>query len=328
MDRKIIVNKLELAYAPLSSFEFAHVKEDPMIEQALEESSLYVIAQRPILTFEHVIPHYSDSALTFEIHQKGNINKLNCKLPFFQKSLKTTRKDTIALAVNSLDKDNFKAKLPFENLYGFSFVKQNDGKNKFLIWFSPEKLLQNWWKGYIDCDIKGDYKSFLNYNVHYVGKATKQGILKRLTGHSRFQDILSLEAPITYKDLPAHEITILCFKFKDNQQVHVFGENANVKEMSASLMGENFPSQEKIFLDAEKALIRAIEPKYNKELFKGYPKSKDGLYNDKYDYISYSFIDPITLKYEKGEIKGKKSYDGGDSIVIKNNKEISLVKME
>lgn len=327
MDRKIIVNKLELAYAPLSSFEFAHVKEDLMIEQALEESSLYVIAQRPILTFEYVIPHYSDSALTFEIHQKGNKNILICKLPFFQKSLETTSKDTIALAVNSLDKDNFKAKLPFENLYGFSFVKQNGGKNKFLIWFSPEKLLQNWWKGYIDCDIKGDYKSFLNYNVHYVGKATKQGILKRLTGHSRFQDILSLEAPITYKDLPAHEIAILCFKFNDNQHVQVFGKNASVKEMSASLMGEKFPSQEKIFLDAEKALIKAMEPKYNRELFKGYPKSKDGLYNDKYDYISYSFIDPITLKYEKGEIKGLKSYEGGDSIVIKDNKEISLVKM-
>ena len=70
-----------------------------------------------------------------------------------------------------------------------------------------------------------------------------------------------------------------------------------------------------------------MEPKYNRELFKGYPKSKDGLYNDKYDYISYSFIDPITLKYEKGEIKGLKSYEGGDSIVIKDNKEISLVKM-
>lgn len=328
MDKKIIVNKLELAHAPMSSYEFARVKEDLKIQIALENSSLYVIAQRPIITFEYVIPHYSDYALTFEIHQKGNKNKLTCKMPFFQRALKTRTGDVIALAINSLDKENFKRTLPFNNLYGFSFVKQNGGKNEFLIWFSPEKLLQNWWMGYIECDIKGDYKSFLNYNVHYVGKATKQGILKRLTGHSTFQDILSLEAPITYKDLPAHEIAILCFKFNDNLQVQVFGENANVEEMSSSLMGENFPSEEKIFLDAEKALIRAMEPKYNKQLFQGYPKSKDGLFNDKYDYISYSFIDPITLKYKEGEIRGIKNYEGGDSIVIKDNKEVSLIKRE
>jgi len=327
MDRKAIINKLELAYAPISSFEFAHLKDDPIIEVALEESSLYVIAQRPIMTFEYVIPHHRDHTLTFEIHQKGNNNKLICKLPFFQKALKTTNRDTIALAVNSLNKETFKAKLPFRNLYGFSLIKQNGGKNEFIIWFSPEKLLQNWWKGYINCEIKGDYKSFLNYNVHYVGKATKQGILKRLTGHSTFQDILTLETPITYKDLPAHEIALLCFKFNENLQFQIFGEDANVQEMSSSLMGENFPSQEKIFLDAEKALIRAMEPKYNKELFKGYPKSKDGLYNDKYDFISYSLIDPITLKYKLGEIQGLDDYEGGDSIVIKDNSEISLIKM-
>lgn len=324
----MIINKLELAYAPLSSFEFAKVKQDPMIERALEESSLYVMAQRPILTFEFVIPHHFDYALTFEIHQKGNKNKLICKMPFFQESLNTTFKDTIAIAVNSLDKDAFQPKLPFNNLYGFSIVKQDRGKNEFVAWFSPEKLLQNWWKGYIDCEIEGDYESFLNYNVHYVGKATKQGILQRLTGHSTLQDILSLEAPITYTDLPTHEIAILCFKFNDNLQFQIFGENAKVEEMTSSLLGENFPSRERIFLDAEKALIKAMQPKYNKELFKSYPQSKDGLYNDNYDYISYSFIDPIVLTYQEGEIRGLMDYEGGDAIIIKDNKEISFVKHE
>jgi hypothetical protein len=32
-----------------------------------------------------------------------------------------------------------------------------------------------------------------------VGKATNQSILKRLTGHSTFQDILSLEASVNEK---------------------------------------------------------------------------------------------------------------------------------
>ena len=35
MDRKIIVNTLELAYAPLSGFEFAYFKEDTMIKSSV-----------------------------------------------------------------------------------------------------------------------------------------------------------------------------------------------------------------------------------------------------------------------------------------------------
>ncbi|MBO0593963.1 hypothetical protein I2486_21395 [Cellulophaga sp. E16_2] len=323
--RKSIVNKLELAYAPLTGYEFAFVKKDPLIELAIEQASLYIIGQRPVITFENVYPDQSEYVLKFEIHQKGNPNILKGKLPLIQKSADCKPDDTIGVAFNFFDKETDK-KLPYGNLHGFSLVKHIGDKQEFLLWFSPEKLLQNWWKQQIDCEIEGDYKSFLNYKVHYVGKATKQSILKRLTGHSTFQDILSLENPINYKDLPAHEIAILCFKFQDNLQFQIFGDNADIKEMTASIMGENFPKQETIFLDAEKALIRAMEPDYNKELFKAYPKSKDGLFNDNYSYISYSLVDPITLTYNQGEIIGELSYDGGDSIIIKNNKEVSLVK--
>ncbi|GAA3522188.1 hypothetical protein GCM10022393_40910 [Aquimarina addita] len=326
MSRKSIINKLELAYAPMTGYEFAIVKKDPVVEKAIERASLYVIAQRPIITFENVSPNPSEYTLDFEIHQKGNPNILKGKLPLIQSVADCNFNDDIAIAFNFLDKNEIQTKPPFNNLHGFSLVKQLKDKQEFLLWFSPEKLLQNWWKEQVECEIKGDYKSFMNYNVHYVGKATKQSILKRLTGHSTFQDILSLENPITYKDLPKHEIAILCFEFQDNLQFQVFGENSSVEEMKSSLLGENFPKQETIFLDAEKALIRAMNPEYNKELFKNYPKSEDGLYKDNYDYISYSFVDPITLKYPKGEINGVLGHDGGDSIVVKDNKSVSLVK--
>lgn len=325
--RKSIINKLELAYAPLTGYEFAIIKQDPMIEMAMEKASLYVIGQRPIITFENVIVDSLEYTLNFEIHQKGNPNILKGKLPLIQESADCKFDDTIAVAFNFLDKEHENNKtFPLGNLHGFSLVKQLKDSQEFLLWFSPEKLLQNWWKKQIECEIDGDFKSFLNYKVHYVGKATKQSILKRLTGHSTFQDILSIENPITYKDLPAHEIAVLCFEFQDNLEFQVFGDNADIKEMTATLMGENFPLQETIFLDVEKALIKAMEPGYNKELFKGYPKSKDGLYNDKYDYISYSFSDPITLKYNQGEINGSLDYFGGDSIIIKDNKDVSLLK--
>lgn len=92
--------------------------------------------------------------------------------------------------------------------------------------------------------------------------------------------------------------------------------------MIASLLGENYPDQKKVFLDAEKALIKAMQPSYNKELFKNYPFSKDGLYHDNYDTIGtlpvkswYEYIaeptladaimDRLTAYAHKIELKGE-----------------------
>ncbi|MCW3788300.1 hypothetical protein [Plebeiibacterium sediminum] len=326
MDDKRLINKLELAYAPMTAYEFAVTKNDTDIEQALFKASLYLIAQRAVITFENIVPDENEYKLNFEIHQKGNPNILKCRLPLAQSIVNTNENDTILIAFNDLDKSTTQNFPPYFNIHGFSLVKQQKEKEEFLIWFSPEKLLQNWWKGYIECEIEGDYKSFLRYQVHYVGKATKQGILKRLTGHSTFQDILSLEESVTEKQLPANEIVILSFEFEENIQMQTFGSYSDIKSMTSALLGENYPEQETIFLDSEKALIQAMKPNYNKELFKNYPISKDGLYDLNYKVISYSFIDPITLIYDEGEIIGKKHAFGGDLIVISDNKEFRLIK--
>ena len=326
MNRKSLLNQLELAYSPLTAYEFAIIKDDKLINKALDNASIYIIGQRPVITFENVMPDPTLYQLNFEIHQKGNPNILKCRLPFDQELFGLIENNVIDIAFNYLDKSIKQESPPFHNIHGFSLVRHKKEEREFIIWFSPEKLLQNWWKHIIVCEIDGDWKSIIKYKVHYVGKATKQSILERLTGHSSFQDILSLEAPVTDKQLPANEIVILPFEFQENLQIQSFGDGANRKDMIASLLGENYPDQEKVFLDAEKALIKAMQPSYNKELFKSYPFSKDGLYHDHYDAISYTFIDPIILTFKEGEIRGGLTHIGGDTILILDNKEIKLVK--
>jgi hypothetical protein len=174
--------------------------------------------------------------------------------------------------------------------------------------------------------VKGDLRDFTNYYVHYVGKATEQDIWKRLTGHEKLQDILSLESPMTYGSLPTHEIVILPFRFLNNLQIHTIGDNSDANEIVDSFMGRNFPKRRTIFLDAEKALIKAMHPKYNIELFKNYPESKDGLNHRKYNSLSYTIMDPITLSYEKGEIEGGLHHLGGDVINVLDNKTFRLNK--
>lgn len=326
MNRKSLLNQLELAYAPLTAYEFAVVKDDKLIDRALEKASLYMIGQRPVITFENVTLDTSEFQLNFEIHQKDNPNLLKCQLPLDQEIFGLIEDNVVGIAFNYLDKSIEPETPPFQNIHGFSLLRHTANQMEFIIWFSPEKLLQNWWKRLIDCEIEGDWKSFTNYRVHYVGKATKQSILKRLTGHATLQDILSLEASVTKKQLPANEIVILPFEFQENLQIQSFGDEIDTKDMVASFLGENYPDQKKVFLDAEKALIKAMKPSYNKELFNNYPVSKDGLYNDNYNAISYTFIDPIVLTYEEGEIRGGLTHIGGDAILILNNKEFKLIK--
>ena len=324
---KNLLNQLELAHSPMTAYEFALMKNDVGLEVSLKHSSLYIIAQRPVITIENLVFKSSEFELHFEIHQKENPNILKCKLPLTQETFDLEKEQTVAIAFNFIYSNQKSAEEPVNNLRGFSLLKHRVPKDEFICWFSPEKLLRNWWQHDIECEIDGDVRSFTRYKVHYVGKATKQSIIKRLTGHSTFQDILSLEMPVTEKQLPANEIVILPFMFHNTLELQSFGAEQDVNSMVDALTMKNFPSEESVFLDAEKALIKAIRPNYNKELFRNYPVSKDGLYNKNYDMIEYTFMDPISLVYQEGEIEGGLIPMGGDSILITNNKEFKLHKL-
>lgn len=325
-DIKILLNQLLLAYSPLCNYDFTILKKDPIIQEIIENSSLYIIAQRQEIRFDNIVNNEEDKIIEFEIRQHNNPNVLKCKLPLFQENIATNPMNEVILYLGSNDPNNDFKKRPINNVHGMKFYEKSVSDENFLIWFSPEKFLQNYWKGHLIANIEGNIDEFTKYKVHYVGQATKQEIWKRLTGHDKLQDILSLEYPLTYGTLPTHEIAILLFNFQENLQMHTFGDNSSIESMVNSVMGKNMPEQRTIFLDAEKALIKAMQPKYNEELFKNYPKSADGLYKHKYDTISYSFVDPITLLYDKGEIKGGLNYFGGDTIIIKNNKTMELIK--
>lgn len=219
------MNQFELAYSPLSNFEFSVVRNDKVIERIIEDASLYAITQRPILSFENLYVDEEDSYFEFEIHQKNNPEILKCRLPYLQKSIGASGDKLIAAAINTIKTSQLE-KSNNDKIHGFSLVEYPDNyveTAKFLVWFSPEKLLQNYWRGLVECQIEGDIRAFLKYKVHYVGKATKQSIFERLTGHKTLQEILSLELPFEYGDLPTHEIALLFFEFRDNIEVTSWG---------------------------------------------------------------------------------------------------------
>ena len=327
--KKILINQLELAYCPLCNYDFTLLKTDPIVQNIIERSSLYVIVQRPQIRFDNITYNAEEKAIEFEIRQYDNNDVLKCKVPLFQENIATDSSNEVLGHFGSNDKKNTLVALPLNNIHGMKFYEKNAATERFLIWISPEKFLHNYWEGLIKAEVEGNIRSFTKYKVHYVGQATKQDIWERLTGHNKLQDILSLEYPLTYGTLPTHEIAILLFNFKDNMRIDTFGDNSNIDEMADSLTSTNIiPEQRTIFLDAEKALIKAMQPKYNDKLFrfKNYPKSSDGLYKHNYNLISYTFTDPITLVYANGEIKGGLTFWGGDTIIIQDNRVMELIK--
>jgi hypothetical protein len=283
-------------------------KGEKEIQPILNENNLYVIAQRAELSYKNVVCDDKKQLLQFNLTQEGKDEILKCNVPYIKEF------DGVKFMKGSGVKDFV------DNARFLFFMDCN--YNQFL--FTPEQFILNVHNGIIKADIEGNYREFLKYKVHYVGKATEQDILKRLTGHSKLQRILTLETPFTYGSLPAHEITLLLFKFFDNLDIRIGINNDEFCEM---MQGKDIPTQETIYSDAEKALIKVLNPKgYNEKLYPNYPKSADGLYNNNYDTISYTLQDPITLLYEKGEIVGGIDEWGGDIVRISNNKIVEIVK--
>lgn len=70
-----------------------------------------------------------------------------------------------------------------------------------------------------------------------------------------------------------------------------------------------------ISLDAEKALVHGMNPKYNRIRFKNYPFSKDGLYKSDASAFYYSIAENMILKYDAGNIIGCPETTFASSIV-------------
>lgn len=320
-----LFNLLKLAYTPLSNYDFVMVKDDPIIKEFINSGRLYIIAQRPVLTFEKFYIDVDDPInpiLKFEVHQKGTPAILLCEFPLFQEEFNVPLGSRCDIAINYIyPKSEIECEqeqaMPFNSMANFVI---NTGTEYY--WISPKKLIYHYLREALDIKIEGDITVFLNYKVHYIGKATEQDIIKRLTGHSHLQDILSLEKPFHYGTLPSEEIALLFLSFKDNVFMNTLSiEDTDLSTTVKILMGETPIEDNIIYLDAEKALINALKPKHNKLLYNSYPKSKDGLHPHNLDVYTFSISDPITLQYENGEIIGCK-----DSIIIEKGRTLRILK--
>lgn len=331
MPRKVMFNYLELAYSPVSNYVFSLIKEDPEFQHATQQSSLYIIAQRGELTFELLTLNPADDhqlLCVFQIKQKGNNSVLDCIVPLYQPNLASDMTRDLKFHIEyALPKpDPMPMGFPQNRITNLLFT-YHDGT--FVGWLSPENFIQNYLNGAIEATVDGPIDNFITYKVHYVGKATEQNVYQRLTGHSTLQNILSLEYPLHYGTLPTHEIAILFLRFREAVKLHTISSTDEITDdIIDSVMGRNNPTLRTISLDAEKALIKAMQPKYNKEFYKNYPKSKDGLYPWNLDAYSFMIHSYIILEYQNGRIKGVPDIGTADEIVVERRRPLRVINKQ
>lgn len=318
------MSKLELAYAPLSNHDFTLIKSEEIIQEILTDSMLYVLAQRSMLTFENIVESPQGGSICFEIHKQGSDEILNCELPFYQEHLGQDESKPVTIEFGSYDPNWSQTGIPIKGVNGCKFY---DHEGKFLIWLSPDKFLHLHWNKEIESTVTGNIKHFTKFMVHYVGKSTDQPIHERLTGHYTLQDILSIERPLISGSLPTHEIMLLLFRVTDAYKISILEDDIN--SFVENMQGKNVPDKKTVSLDAEKALVKLLNPEYNhpSKRFSNYPKSTDGLFKFGFNRYIYGIKENITLQYSDVEIVGDVNDQIADIIWIEENKTIEIIKI-
>ncbi|SHM93507.1 hypothetical protein [Mucilaginibacter sp. OK098] len=313
MDHTGLSVKLQLAYPPVSNYDFTHIRTEEAVQHWLKESMLYMIVQRPVLTFERVQP--GEAMLTFDIHQQGTEEILHCRLPLQQHIFIRNPEAELRLEIGWHDAEKATESLPAYHVDAFKFYENEE----FMYWLTPERFIYEYLHDNIDAEVKGNTRAFVSYYVHYVGKATDQPIWNRLDGHKTLQKILSIVKPLA-QSLPTHELALLLFQVGDAQSIKIF-EPESLFESGPSL-----PSKKEISLDAEKMLVRVFQPDFNdpKKRFPSYPISKDGLYGYNFNRYGYQIIEDLSLNNGQLIIEGSLDQNRADLLTVHDNQEINI----
>lgn len=173
---------------------------------------------------------------------------------------------------------------------------------------------------------KGSLSKFVTYEVLYVGQCVKEHIADRFKAHHALLSIFNNETILSSTYDKSEEILILPFVVNSNELTSVTADSSpdEMDKIVNAMLGYCIAPEEAFSYDCEKALIRAMDPKYNKTKFKSYPKSLDGLYPYEFDSICYAIDENIILSYGNSNLILGGNF-GESVILIKENKDFEII---
>lgn len=187
------------------------------------------------------------------------------------------------------------------------------------VWLTPDSIYWKLSRG--DTSLAGfdNHRTVCNYELLYVGIATKQDSYTRLLkkGHHVRQRILGEEPQRKAGAHVTDEIILFLFDIEPISIRSIGADDPEDAEFMFSV------EQNRVISDAEKAFIKLLDPSYNTQKFANYPQGVDGLYDQGLDAYAYVLNENFVFNTKNAIFRGKHS-DGGldnhqDSIHVEGN---------
>lgn len=285
---KTIQIHAQTRYPIVSAYEFEFLKSESEIQSILKPCTIYFIIQRPLVYIENL--RAVDGLITFRITDDTNTAPLECTFIPSENGI-CSPSEELLIEVQFYKKTP-DSEAPFNDVAGFKLFTL---EKKFLGWFSPSMFLYAYLGNKLGTEVIGDVRDYLDYNVHYIGKAFSQDIWGRLTGHHKMQSILTLEDSLNNRSLRApFEISLLMLDIDGYDETNIFPffdfaiqagdepiihyytldkDDGTFDKYYERMLGTRAPE---LTSEVEALLVNTFKPKYNEILFDNYPNIKAG----------------------------------------------------
>lgn len=282
---KTLAVQASVRYPIVSAYEFEFLKKESGVTDYLRPCTLYMIVQRPLMVINDL--RASGGVIEFSIDDDTDSSPLRCSIDLYAAKILDRDADDDYFLHAEFFKNNGESVPPLNEVAGFKVL---GGDSKFRYWVTAERFLYHVIKGTSGFAVSGDIESYMDYEVHYIGKAFDQGIWKRLTGHEKLQRILTMEPSRNARSLGApFEVSLLMlelvgateavfapymgFPIFENPKFHVLDSADSMQKFLEPWV--DGPTLE-LTNEAEALLISTMKPSYNTILFKEYPDIERG----------------------------------------------------
>lgn len=294
-------------YPVVSAYEFEFLKGEEVVRERMAGCTLYFVVQRPLTYFSNVVP--SNGYLTFDIIDTVH-PPLHCKIDMARCGF-CGPDETVMIEFQFYKKERDE-KPPFNDVAAFKILREDES---FVVWETPQKLLYEAIANGLPVAFSGNVNDYLDYHVHYIGKAFAQKVWDRLTGHDKMQKILTMEDTLAAKDKSTRapfEIALLMLEIEGyDEAVLAVGEDFDgpsglspilyeleTEEHMAVLIQPSLDLRApELTTEAEALLINKFKPSYNEVRYDKYPDIEGGTRSARYTHATLLINKlPVVLK--------------------------------
>ncbi|MGC6400289.1 hypothetical protein ACNI3Q_06880 [Sphingomonas sp. FW199] len=288
-------------YPIVSAYEFDVLQEEKVIRERWNDSTIYLIVQRPLTYFDNVV--IDDTFVHFEIAD-GQNPPLVCRINLVTNDIgKVGETVDIEVGFHSDEPGDVQ---PFRNVGAFKLYREN---GDFILWWSPQKLLYEMLVKNLVVEIAegGNPFAFLDFKVHYIGQNFSQKVWDRLTGHKKLQRILTREREVgrAPEARAPFEISLIILQVTGLDDMPMIGggpdhpmagpnpiiHKLKLEEEALERFQHTSPVQlgdEALTRELEAFLIHNFKPAYNQILFDNYPKIAGGMRSKGYSWTEFT----------------------------------------